>query len=578
MSHSAVSALATARGDARARAEAELQRLGFVWTDAGWVGSVSEGQKTARVTIRLPEEFPDVLPNIVLQDPLRAAVYAHVERTGKLCLAPPTGTLIDEGRPEQLIVESIERARRVLFLSDATHEEDLKAEFLSYWPEPETERVFSICPAPVSMGPIAIASLDGSQLLLAAPDRAAAERWASRVGKRLGQAKSAFAIALKELFRPPRFTDRITLAEFFRMIHEHAGAEVLAAYQRWLNETGLPAYVLVSAPLPSDGHIEIAALIREATGKAAPNWQDGFRPGNAPRSRQVAFARGQTIARLDVQRLDPAFVVERGGGATGLINKTVVVIGCGAVGSHAAVLLAATGIGKLRLIDPERLGPENVHRHVLGTDQIGQLKVDGLEKLLYRRYPLMDITSKSADVLAVLRDEPDFLMVDADAIVVAVGDETIERRLNRLLPRDLLRVHVWLEPLGLGGQTLAVGFSRPGCYECLYRLDDEHGLVNMASLTAPDQFFQRTIAGCGGTFTPFGPMDAERAAVEAVRTVSQSILDQASEPLLQSWVNAGSSFATSGHQLSPRGAAIEPGCMRRDTQFALPACPVCARW
>lgn len=571
-------ALEAARAAAVTRADAELQRLGFLRTEPGWVGDVSDGHQTATVTIRLPTAFPDALPEVSLRDSDRYPAYAHIERSGKLCLAPPTGTLIDDSRPEQVIVEAIQRARPVLFPTEAGHVADLKAEFSAYWSDQDSDRVFSICSAPVSSGEISLASINGGHILLAAPDRAAAERWASRVGKKLGQAKPAFAVALKNLFTPPRFTARITLGDLLRVLDDLGGAGAAPAFRAWLNETGLPVYLLASASLPSGGDVEMAALIRDATGKRAGRWEHGFRPGMAPRSRQIAFAGAQPITRLDVQRLDPAFLVERGGGSPGLLDKTVVVIGCGAVGGHVAVLLAATGIGNLRLIDPEVLGPENIHRHVLGTDQVGRLKVDGLRELIQRRYPNVDVVSKSADVLVVLAEQSEFVTAGADAVVVAVGDETIERRLNRVLPPALLRVHVWLEPLGLGGHTLATGLSRPGCYECLYRIDEEHGLVNMASLAAPGQFFQRTIAGCGGTFTPFGATDAVRAAVEAVQTTTELILERGPQPLLTSWVTSTSSFITEGHRLSALGAAIERGCLRPDAQFAQPTCAVCAQW
>ena len=236
------------------------------------------------------------------------------------------------------------------------------------------------------------------------------------------------------------------------------------------------------------------------------------------------------------------------------------------------------GLGGYALSILRGSGPENVHRHVLGTDHISHTKVDGLEQLLHRRYPHIDVASQPEDVLALLEKQPEFVTAGVDAIVVAVGDETIERRLNRLLPRDLLRVHVWLEPLGLGGHALVTGLSRPGCYECLYRHDEEYGLVNMASLAEPGQTFQRTIAGCGGTFTPFGAMDAERAAVEAAGATAESILGRTARPFLASWSSSASSFTESGHRLSRLGLAMQPGCLRRNEEFPVPTCAVCSQW
>ena len=43
-------------------------------------------------------------------------------------------------------------------------------------------------------------------------------------------------------------------------------------------------------------------------------------------------------------------------------NAFVVVVGLGGVGSHAAVMLARSGIGKLRLVDFDQVGNETLYK------------------------------------------------------------------------------------------------------------------------------------------------------------------------------------------------------------------------
>ncbi len=574
-----VVALQEARSSGRSQASAELARLGFRFTDAGWIGSLSDGERRADITIRLPEAFPDALPIITLRDPSRYPSYAHVEHDGKLCLAPTSGTLLDDNRPEQIVADAIRRAELVLFPSEDAHGADLREEFLSYWPEPGSQVMYSICPAPVPTGPICVAVLGRAQLHLAAPDRKAAELWASRTGKALGRSKPGFAIAMRELFAPPRFAEQTKLADLLRLVDEHAGPPVRAEMQQWLDRVGLPAHVLLSAPPPKGGqHVEIGVSIRQPSGRDANRWQDGFRPGHVPKSRQVTWALNTTVARLGVQRLDAPFLVERGGGSPALLDKTVTVIGCGAVGAHAAMLLAASGVGALRLIDPETLGPENVHRHALGASDVGQHKVAALKEQLQRRFPHVEVVGEAKEVLSVLAQQPDVVTAEVDAVLVAVGDETVERRLNRLLPPNLNRVHVWLEPLGLGGHLLVTGLEQPGCYHCLYRLDESDGLVNMASFVAPGQSFQRTLGGCGGTFTPYGAMDAERAAVEAATALTELLLGRTAKPYLQSWLQSSSTLTGAGHRMSALGLGVPPGTSRSNACFVDPGCQTCRAW
>ena len=60
---------------------------------------------------------------------------------------------------------------------------------------------------------------------------------------------------------------------------------------------------------------------------------------------------------------------------TQLAATSVCVVGCGAVGSFVADLLFRSGVSHLHLVDPERMRPGNVVRHLAGNRSVGQLKV-----------------------------------------------------------------------------------------------------------------------------------------------------------------------------------------------------------
>ena len=49
-------------------------------------------------------------------------------------------------------------------------------------------------------------------------------------------------------------------------------------------------------------------------------------------------------------------------------RATVVVVGCGALGSMSAMLLARAGVGHLRLVDRDYVDPVNLHRQILYTE------------------------------------------------------------------------------------------------------------------------------------------------------------------------------------------------------------------
>jgi hypothetical protein len=70
-----------------------------------------------------------------------------------------------------------------------------------------------------------------------------------------------------------------------------------------------------------------------------------------------------------------------------LATCSVLVIGTGSIGGAAALALAAYGTGCIGLLDHDRLLWHNTVRHVLGDDQVGRFKVDGLADVIRGKRP-----------------------------------------------------------------------------------------------------------------------------------------------------------------------------------------------
>ena len=74
-------------------------------------------------------------------------------------------------------------------------------------------------------------------------------------------------------------------------------------------------------------------------------------------------------------------------------EATVAVCGLGGLGSNIAIALARAGIGKLILIDFDRVDITNLHRQQYKASQIGLYKTDALADNLAEIAPYMDITT-----------------------------------------------------------------------------------------------------------------------------------------------------------------------------------------
>ena len=77
---------------------------------------------------------------------------------------------------------------------------------------------------------------------------------------------------------------------------------------------------------------------------------------------------------------------------------TVAVCGLGGLGSNIAIALARAGIGKLLLIDFDRVDITNLHRQQYKANQIGLYKADALAENLVEIAPYTEITAVTAKI------------------------------------------------------------------------------------------------------------------------------------------------------------------------------------
>lgn len=68
-----------------------------------------------------------------------------------------------------------------------------------------------------------------------------------------------------------------------------------------------------------------------------------------------------------MKRYEKQILIEEIGkeGQKKLVEGSVAIIGCGALGSHVANLLARAGVGKIRIVDRDFVEIDNLHRHAL---------------------------------------------------------------------------------------------------------------------------------------------------------------------------------------------------------------------
>lgn len=582
--------VAAIRAAARSEAETALGKAGFVPCESErWEGRLQLPERlgaprsvprAACVQVHLPTRFPDELPEVFTAPDELPEFIPHRERNGKICIARAPNYLLDVSRPAALVMEALDRAANTIADGVAgANAADFAAEFLAYWEADAHSNLWSICSGRGQARALYVARVTGQSrpaggTLLLADSSESAAVWAARGEYTISKAgTSAFFLPFAGVPTPSILESRLRAESWLDLAHTYCGEPAWKHFRHWLSQVRLPSVVLFAIPIQASPICSLAAAeIAATTGEARKRALRGFRPASLTALNELRVARNNPVRVRRIARLDPDFLLARGGAMT-LQATTVVVIGCGAVGSHLAAHLAALGVGHLRLFDHETLRAENVHRHVLGVNAIGQPKVKALAEMLGRHSPHVQIEPVVSRVEDVLEQDPTAIL-EAGVVAIALGDETLERRLNQLLGATHPRVHAWLDPLGVGGHVLATGLPHGrGCYECLF--EQTPTLRNRASFTAPGQDVTRSLAGCSGTFSPFSALDANRTALEAATLIGQVLAGRETTNVLWSWRGESDAFERAGLALSPRAQRLGAGQRVRDESFARIECPVC---
>lgn len=102
-----------------------------------------------------------------------------------------------------------------------------------------------------------------------------------------------------------------------------------------------------------------------------------------------------------------------------LKNASVIIFGIGGVGSFTAEALARSGIGKLILVDHDRVSLTNLNRQLIAThDTIGRLKVEVMKERILSINPAAQVDARAEFLLPEMVDQ--FPLKECDYIVDAI--------------------------------------------------------------------------------------------------------------------------------------------------------------
>jgi hypothetical protein len=400
----------------------------------------------------------------------------------------------------------MQRAAKLVAYSEedadpAVRSAEFAKEIRSYWdPQLKSHSHLKLLGLPVSSGALCVLTSGDYQLLSAEPE--SIRRYELRRGLHAGQlrapAKAAFFLCLTET--PGVKLPEPSIDAIRAWLEGSASADDLSALHEWLDTTSsfnsrwivlrLPGSVATWAMHIGDPGIKASASQsfhrRSARRQGVP-----MRPAG-PKARV-------TLAAAPMHVLDPQVIHSRNiDAARPLFDARVVVVGAGSLGSQCALQLARAGVGHIALVDDDTLADANLGRHVLGIDELGRPKAEGMGRALRNAVPNVSVRPLVQRVQASSKDLVEEI-ARANLVLVTTADWPSELFLWRVhaagAPWALIQA--WSEPHARVGHVISSPAGGPSG-EPLF---DAQGSFLQTFSTWPDDGLV-PLPACGASFLP----------------------------------------------------------------------------
>ncbi len=460
--------------------------------------------------------FPYSKPQAFIGDYDRRDPKPHVEPApalggiAKICLDTPTAP----ADPLGAVQAAFHEARQLLKANENGDEEgDFESDFGSYWLHylPQNAHSARLSLTGISQGLCAF-FYSKTDIYYCFPDKVSLRRFAKHLWKTDIREPHQFpVIELGRVPRPNRYPlDSETFITFLKR-YTSGGLPTVGALLRAVPRR-LPVVFSLEAKNGRRFKVAVELLLRID--------EKGRRPVKARLLSKLSdqdVIRLYDVAPLNTRDMDSSLSRLPNSDLAELSKKTVVIVGCGAMGSGIVSLLAKSGVCRFVLIDDDTLGWENIRRHELGAESVGMAKVDALKARLERQMPSIEGVVVHRTTLQKAINENPALISDADLIISATGDWSCDAFLDSKVKDSGTIppiIYAWTEAYGLASHAVLIsgedkfvnGFDVSGNFK---------GTASRTELSPP--------AECGNSTSPFGAVEVSQSQALATRLALEAI-------------------------------------------------------
>lgn len=558
---------------------------------AVWEVELAADDWLQRVWLCVDARFPFSRPDIYACDRSLCLKIPHVEQTGRLCVIPSHGTF-DPTNPGGVAGVVLDDARQLLADGFAGKNQcDFRDEFESYWSASLGNTDCAVALVEPTGPSREIQCWRQGNYILFAEDRDVAETWLQRVFDE-AQLKKGRMIRTVLLWRdealmPSQYPE--TNVDIARLLEEDV-PDVLEGLFKGIRDAK-------AGTVP----VLICCKTKNGPGLAAVDLTPPVEPTGKKKTRRAKVSHGfrsvekmplkllgqryvcgtAKVVRRGVNRVDPQWILNRGGGGFGeLYEKHVCVIGCGSIGAAVAWQLAQAGVGQLTVVDHDAYSWDNAARHILPGTDVGKNKACALAAYIMRQMPQVDVDACETRWEDAW-DRKDGILKVADLLISCTGIWESELALNVLKRKGALRMPMlfaWAEAHALVGHSLLV-MDTGGCLACGM---GRTGVFARRALNVPEEQAMARAPACGGFFQPYGVVNISATRRMVTEHAVQCLLGKEARSSLRSWVASNDALAGKDAELRPEFCAFfgETECADRVMEAEWPIddnCQLCAK-
>lgn len=552
----------------------------------GWELPEFFDKKNYRLRLLLKKTFPFSPPRIAVWPAPQILDWPNLEEDGLLCLIPESATHSIEDT-ESVVLQVIADAKALINQSIAgenlSHFEEEFQSYWNHWNRRATESMSVLC---FPKGPSRwVSAWRAKHSTIIAEDDKQVLTW---IKNRFGRDNTEKEIVpqpipLIWLARPPRPDEYpANVGALLGLLSGNPPGQKMVR-ELLLNHT--TNFLAVLLGFNSRRGAGFAGLIinrpTRANNRSGDPLTKGFRR-QPPQDILLVRYNAGPINGTRVTRYDPSWIHGRDHNPDvgSLMNKSVVIFGLGSIGSTVAELLAKAGVGKMTLVDPDSLGSENISRHALGAQEVGDGKAGSLAHSLTTRFPHLTIDGLLMPLEEFVETAPDRPR-SADLVISTTGNWSAESFLNSVT-RDFETfppiLYGWTEPHAAAGHA-TVFFKRQGCLRCI---TGHMGELRLAATTWPNEGTILPVPACGGFFQPYGAVELTYVHALVAKLALDVLTEQVKQSVQRTWIGPRKLISRSGGSwnqawIEQHGDPGIGGTVIESSIIPDPICPECSQ-